>query len=172
MIWDTLQVMFIIFSIHTIEMVTLIPRFPLSANSWAIDVSNTRQSELLMAEATPSWMLLGVASQVSRLLCPFSSNLDKKGQLHEKLLKTAILKKSTENHNNVLCFHTNRFFHPAGLLISNVQNIEHELFLHMELVISSALSLTSSPDVPSRMRSDPPDALSSYTHMCNRLWRQ
>lgn len=28
-----------------------------------------------MAEATPSWMLLGVASQVNRLRCPFSSNL-------------------------------------------------------------------------------------------------
>ena len=37
-----------------IEMVTLIPRFPLSANSCAIVVSKTKQSEFIMAEETPS----------------------------------------------------------------------------------------------------------------------
>ena len=47
------------------DMVTLMPRFPLSANSWAMLVSNTRQSELRMAEDTPSCIDLGVASQVS-----------------------------------------------------------------------------------------------------------
>ena len=49
------------------DMVTLIPRFPLSANSWAMLVSNTRQSELRIAEDTPSCIDLGVASQVSLL---------------------------------------------------------------------------------------------------------
>ena len=60
---------------QTIEMVTLMPRLPLSANSWAILVSNTRQSEFIIAEETPSWIDLGVASHVKRLLWPFSSNL-------------------------------------------------------------------------------------------------
>jgi hypothetical protein len=60
---------------QTIEMVTLMPKLPLSANSWAMLVSNTRQSEFMIAEETPSWMDLGVASHVRRLLCPFSSNL-------------------------------------------------------------------------------------------------
>lgn len=55
------------------EMVTLMPRFPLSANSWAMLVSKTRQSLLMMAAWTPSWMLRGVASQVRRRLRPFSS---------------------------------------------------------------------------------------------------
>ena len=57
------------------DIVTLIPRFPLSANSWAMEVSNTRQSEFMIAELTPSWIDLGVASHVKRLLWPFSSNL-------------------------------------------------------------------------------------------------
>lgn len=51
--------------LYTMEIVTLIPRFPVSANSWAIVVSNTRQSELRIADDTPSWMLRGVASQVN-----------------------------------------------------------------------------------------------------------
>lgn len=55
------------------EMVTLMPRLPLSANSWAMLVSKTRQSLLMMAAWTPSWMLRGVASQVSRRLWPLSS---------------------------------------------------------------------------------------------------
>lgn len=50
------------------DMVTLMPRLPLSANSWAMEVSNTRQSEFMMAELTPSWIDLGVASQVRRRL--------------------------------------------------------------------------------------------------------
>ncbi len=48
------------------EMVTLMPRLPLSAKSCAMEVSNTRQSEFMMAELTPSWMERGVASHVSR----------------------------------------------------------------------------------------------------------
>lgn len=63
---------------HAIEMVTLIPRLPLSANNCAIDVSNTKQSELRIAEDTPSCMDLGIASHVRRLLCPFNSNLEEK----------------------------------------------------------------------------------------------
>lgn len=39
---------------QTTEIVTLIPKLPLSANNCAIDVSNTRQSELRIADATPS----------------------------------------------------------------------------------------------------------------------
>ena len=58
------------------EIVTLIPRFPLSANNWAMLVSNTKQSEFIMAVDTPSWILLGVASQVSLRLWPFNSKLE------------------------------------------------------------------------------------------------
>ena len=58
------------------DMVTLMPRLPLSANSCAMDVSKTRQSLFMMAELTPSWMERGVASQVSRRRWPFSSNLE------------------------------------------------------------------------------------------------
>ena len=58
-----------------VEMVTLMPRFPLSANSCAIEVSKTKQSEFMMAEETPSWMDRGVASHVKRRRWPFSSNL-------------------------------------------------------------------------------------------------
>ena len=36
------------------EIVTLMPRLPLSANSCAIEVSNTKQSEFMIAELTPS----------------------------------------------------------------------------------------------------------------------
>ncbi len=36
------------------EIVTLIPRFPLSAKSCAIDVSKTRQSLFMIADDTPS----------------------------------------------------------------------------------------------------------------------
>ena len=50
------------------DIVTLIPRFPLSANNCAIDVSKTKQSEFKIAELTPSFIDLGVASQVNRLL--------------------------------------------------------------------------------------------------------
>lgn len=35
-------------------MVTLIPKFPLSAKCWAIELSNTKQFDPMMAEATPS----------------------------------------------------------------------------------------------------------------------
>lgn len=55
------------------EIVTLIPRLPLSANKCAMEVSNTRQSLFMMAAATPSWMERGVASQVSRRRLPLSS---------------------------------------------------------------------------------------------------
>ena len=61
--------------VQHIDIVTLIPRFPLSANKRAMEVSNTKQSEFIMAEDTPSCMDLGVASQVNRLRCPLSSNL-------------------------------------------------------------------------------------------------
>ncbi len=57
------------------EMVTLMPRFPLSAKSCAMEVSKTRQSEFMMADETPSWMERGVASQVRRRRWPFSSSL-------------------------------------------------------------------------------------------------
>merc|ERR1719361_1188662 len=40
-----------------------------------MEVSNTRQSEFIIAELTPSWIDLGVASQVRRRLWPLSSNL-------------------------------------------------------------------------------------------------
>ena len=60
-----------------LEMVTLIPRLPLSAKSWAIEVSNTRQSEFNMAEDTPSWMDRGVASQVNLRRWPLNSSLQK-----------------------------------------------------------------------------------------------
>lgn len=54
-------------TVYTTEMVTLIPRLPLSANSCAIDVSNTRQSEFRIALATPSCIERGIASHVKRL---------------------------------------------------------------------------------------------------------
>jgi hypothetical protein len=69
------MIVYIVYQSQTIEMVTLMPRLPLSANSWAMLVSNTRQSEFMIAEETPSWIDLGVASHVKRLLWPFSSNL-------------------------------------------------------------------------------------------------
>ena len=56
-------------------MVTLMPRLPLSAKSCAMFVSNTRQSDVLIAAWTPSCMLRGVASHVRRRLWPFSSSL-------------------------------------------------------------------------------------------------
>lgn len=59
-------------------MVTLIPKLPLSAKCWAMELSNTRQSEPIIAEATPSWLDLGMASQIKRRLLPFSSNLKDK----------------------------------------------------------------------------------------------
>ena len=66
---------------HT-EMVTLIPRLPWSANSWAMFVSKTRQSLDMMADWIPSCMLRGAASHVSRRLCPFSSSLQIKQSVH------------------------------------------------------------------------------------------
>lgn len=48
------------------EIVTLMPRLPLSANRAAVFESKTRQSDIAMAGWTPSWMLCGVASQVRR----------------------------------------------------------------------------------------------------------
>ena len=65
-----------------IEMVTLIPRFPLSAKSCAMEVSKTKQSEFKMADETPSWIDLGVASHVNRLLCPFNSSLNENSNGH------------------------------------------------------------------------------------------
>lgn len=58
-----------------VEIVTLIPRFPLSAKRCAMAVSKTRQSLFMMADATPSWIERGVASQVSLRRLPFSSSL-------------------------------------------------------------------------------------------------
>jgi len=60
---------------QTIDIVTLIPRFPFSENSFAVLVSKNKQSELRIAEDTPSWIEIGVASQISLLRLPFSSNL-------------------------------------------------------------------------------------------------
>lgn len=58
-------------------MVTLMPRLPLSANNWAMLLSKTKQSEPIMAEATPSWLERGIASHVKRRRLPFSSKLKK-----------------------------------------------------------------------------------------------
>ena len=60
---------------HAIDIVTFIPKLPLSANNCAIDVSNTRQSEFKIAEDTPSCIERGMASHVNLRLCPFNSNL-------------------------------------------------------------------------------------------------
>jgi hypothetical protein len=57
-------------------MVTLIPKFPLSAKCWAMELSKAKQSDAMMAEATPSWLDLGMASQIRRRRFPFNSNLD------------------------------------------------------------------------------------------------
>lgn len=65
---------------HTKDMVTLMPKLPLSANSWAIELSKTKQSDPIMAEATPSWLERGIASQVKRRLFPFNSNLQKQNK--------------------------------------------------------------------------------------------
>ena len=54
------------------DMVTLMPRLPLSAKSWAMEVSNTRQSEFMMAELTPSWIDLK-QSKFQPIVLPFSS---------------------------------------------------------------------------------------------------
>ena len=74
---DTFKIFYTAFSSfpHAIEIVTLIPRFPLSANNCAMEVSNTRQSEFKIADETPSWIERGIASHVRRLLCPFNSSL-------------------------------------------------------------------------------------------------
>lgn len=56
-------------------MVTLIPKLPLSAKCWAIELSKTKQSEPIIADATPSWLDRGIASHIRRRLLPFSSNL-------------------------------------------------------------------------------------------------
>lgn len=60
---------------QTIEMVTLIPRFPFSENSFAVLVSKNKQSELRIADETPSWIEIGVASHINLLRFPFSSSL-------------------------------------------------------------------------------------------------
>ena len=57
------------------DMVTLMPRLPFSANSWAMLESNTRQSETAIAACTPSWMLRGVASHVRRRVEAVRSSL-------------------------------------------------------------------------------------------------
>lgn len=51
------------------------PRLPLSAKCWAMELSNTRQSDPIIADATPSWLDLGIASQISLRRFPFNSNL-------------------------------------------------------------------------------------------------
>jgi len=51
-----------LYKLETVEMVTLMPRLPLSEKSWAMLGSKTRQSELWMAVETPSCIDLGVAS--------------------------------------------------------------------------------------------------------------
>lgn len=55
-------------------MVTLIPRLPLSANSCAMDVSKTKQSEFIIALEMPSCIERGIASHVRRRRLPFSSS--------------------------------------------------------------------------------------------------
>lgn len=98
---------------QAIEMVTLIPRFPLSANNCAIEVSNTRQSEFKIAEDTPSWIERGIASHVRRLLCPFSSSLEPSFSL--KLLLYAMRKNITyalfDSFNVRFYFLINTFVH-------------------------------------------------------------
>lgn len=59
-------------------MVTLIPKFPLSAKCWAIELSKAKQSDAIIADATPSWLDLGIASQIKRRRFPFNSNLKTK----------------------------------------------------------------------------------------------
>ncbi|KAK7081535.1 hypothetical protein SK128_024247, partial [Halocaridina rubra] len=65
------------------DIVTLMPKFPLSANNCAIEVSNTRQSEFIIADWTPSCIDLGVASHVNLRLGPLSSSL----QMQKDMLK-------------------------------------------------------------------------------------
>ena len=55
--------------------VTLIGKFPFSAKYSAMVVSKMRQFVLEMTLAMPSWILLGLASHVSFLSLPTSSNL-------------------------------------------------------------------------------------------------
>jgi hypothetical protein len=69
--------------IHVMDIVTLMPKLPLSAKSWAILVSNTKQSLFIMADCTPSWILRGVASQVRRRRWPFNSSLEKTEKFDE-----------------------------------------------------------------------------------------
>ena len=85
-----------------IEIVTLIPRFPLSANSCAMVVSKTKQSEFIMADETPSWIDLGVASHVNLRRWPFSSNL--KLEIHVVKQKEGIGNLSREHLSNALIF--------------------------------------------------------------------
>jgi len=59
----------------TLDIVTLMPRFPLSAKSWAMPVSKTKQSLCMIADWTPSCIDRGVASHDNRLWWPFNSNL-------------------------------------------------------------------------------------------------
>ena len=65
----------IILQNYTREIVTLMGKFPFSPKCCTILVSNIKQSLLPIVEATPSWMLLGLASHVSRRPWPLSSNL-------------------------------------------------------------------------------------------------
>ena len=77
------------------DIVTLMPKFPLSANNCAIDVSKTKQSEFMIAELTPSCIDLGVASQVRRRRCPLSSNLRNtklEPSPHRQLIKQPVRK--------------------------------------------------------------------------------
>ena len=53
------------------DMVTLMPRLPLSAKSWAMEVSKTRQSEFMMAELTPSWIDLEQSKVLTKKTKPF-----------------------------------------------------------------------------------------------------
>lgn len=93
-------------------MVTLIPRLPLSANSCAILLSNTKQSEPIMADATPSWLERGIASHVRRRRLPFNSRLQNyiKNEYKESYINLPVCKmfslftRSNELNNGIeLC---------------------------------------------------------------------
>lgn len=75
------------------EIVTFMAKLPLSVNIWAMLVSKTRQSLLMIAGATPSNILRGVACQVNLRRLLLSSKLKEKiyftiMNIHTRLLKT------------------------------------------------------------------------------------
>lgn len=63
------------------DIVTLIPRLPFSANNCAVWLSNAIQSDRDIACATPSCMLRGDASQLKRRRCVANSSLQRKQNL-------------------------------------------------------------------------------------------